>query len=77
MTSNAPYCGQAGPVARELLADTDLRFVWWHLPPTDVHPAAQSAAKGSEAAAVQGEFREMHDLLLDIQHDLKPADLVR
>ena len=72
-----PYCGQAEPVARELLADTDLRFVWRHLPLTDVHPAAQLAAEASEAAAAQGKFWEMHDLLLDSQQDLTPADLVR
>src|SRR4029077_706994 len=59
-----PHCGQAEPVARELLADTDLRFVWRHLPLIDVHPAAQLAAEASEAAAAQGRFWEMHDLLL-------------
>jgi protein-disulfide isomerase len=72
-----PYCGQAEPVARELLTDTDLRFVWRHLPLTDVHPAAQLAAEASEAAGAQGKFWEMHDLLLAHQEALKPADLVR
>jgi protein-disulfide isomerase len=71
-----PYCGQAEPVARELLTDTDLRFVWRHLPLTDVHPAAQLAAEASEAAGAQGRFWEMHDLLLAHQNALKPADLV-
>ena len=50
-----PYCGQAEPVARDLLADTDLRFVWRHLPLTDVHPAAQLAAEASEAAGCPGQ----------------------
>jgi Na+/H+ antiporter NhaA len=72
-----PYCGQAEPVARDLLADTDLRFVWRHLPLTDVHPAAQLAAEAAEAAAAQGTFWEMHDLLLRRQESLKPADLVQ
>jgi Na+/H+ antiporter NhaA len=72
-----PYCGQAETVARELLVDTDLRFVWRHLPLTDVHPAAQLAAEASEAAAAQDKFWQMHDLLLDRQDDLAPADLVR
>src|SRR5205823_4159081 len=71
-----PYCGQAEPVVRELLADTDLRFVWRHLPLTDVHPAATLAAEASEAAAAQGKFWEMHDLLLEHQENLTPADLV-
>jgi hypothetical protein len=39
-----PYCGQAEAVAQSLLADRDLRFVWRHLPLTDVHPAAELAA---------------------------------
>jgi len=72
-----PYCGQAEPVVRDLLAGTDLRFVWRHLPLTDVHPAAQLAAEASEAAAAQGKFWEMHDLLLEHQDHLAPADLVR
>jgi Na+/H+ antiporter NhaA len=72
-----PYCGQAEPVARGLLADTDLRFVWRHLPLADVHPAAQLAAEASEAAGAQGKFWHMHDYLLDHQDHLKPDDLLR
>jgi Na+/H+ antiporter NhaA len=73
-----PYCGRAEPVVRELLADfTDVRYVWRHLPLSDVHPNAQLAAEGAEAAAVQGAFWEMHDLLLDHQDDLLPRDLLR
>ena len=72
-----PYCGQAEPVVRELLADFgDVRYVWRHLPLTDVHPHAQLAAEAAEAAAAQGAFWEMHDLLLDHQDALQPADLV-
>jgi Na+/H+ antiporter NhaA len=71
-----PHCGQAEQVARDLLEDTDLRFVWRHLPLTDVHPAAQLAAEASEAAAAQGRFWEMHDLLLAHQDRLAPADLM-
>jgi Na+/H+ antiporter NhaA len=72
-----PYCGQAEPVVRELLAETDLRYVWRHLPLTDVHPQAQIAAEAAEAAAAQGKFWEMHDLLFEHQDALKPIDLVR
>jgi Na+/H+ antiporter NhaA len=71
-----PYCGQAEPIVRELLADFgDLRYVWRHLPLNDVHPRAQVAAEASEAAAAQGAFWEMHDLLLDHQDALRPSDL--
>jgi Na+/H+ antiporter NhaA len=72
-----PYCGRAEPIVRELLSDFgDLRFVWRHLPLSDVHPRAQAAAEAAEAAAQQGAFWEMHDLLLDHQGALKPNDLV-
>ena len=73
-----PYCGWAEPVVRELLADYgDLRYVWRHLPLTDVHPHALLAAEGAEAAARQGKFWEMHDQLLDHQGALTAKDLIR
>jgi Na+/H+ antiporter NhaA len=72
-----PYCGRAEPAVRELLAGFgDVRYVWRHLPLTDVHPHAQLAAEASEAAAAQDAFWEMHDLLLDHQDALRPMDLV-
>jgi Na+/H+ antiporter NhaA len=73
-----PYCGQAEPVVRELLRDFgDVRYVWRHLPLNDVHPRAQAAAEAAEAAAGQGAFWEMHDLLLEHQDALGRADLLR
>jgi protein-disulfide isomerase len=73
-----PYCGQAEPVVRELLADFgDVRYVWRHLPLTDVHPHAQAAAEAAEAAAAQGAFWEMHDTLFKDQDALTTPDLVR
>ena len=73
-----PYCGLAEPVVRELLADYgDLRYVWRHLPLTDVHPHAELAAEATEAAAGQGKFWEMHDQLLDHQGALTAKDLIR
>jgi protein-disulfide isomerase len=72
-----PYCGQAEPVMRDLLADFgDVRYAWRHLPLNDVHPHAQLAAEASEAAAAQGAFWEMHDLLLDHQDALGVRDLI-
>jgi Na+/H+ antiporter NhaA len=72
-----PYCGQAEVALRDLLQDMDIRYVWRHLPLTDVHPSAQLAAEASEAAAAQGKFWEMHALLLRHQDALRPKDLVR
>jgi Na+/H+ antiporter NhaA len=73
-----PYCGQAEPVLRELLAGHgDVRYVWRHLPLTDVHPAAQLAAEAAEAAADQDAFWPMHDLLMARQDALTMRDLIR
>ena len=73
-----PYCGQAEPVVRELLADHgEVRDVWRPLPLTDVHPNAQLAAQAAEAAGRQGAFWPMHDLLLTRQDALRPPDLLR
>ena len=72
-----PYCGQAEPIVRELLAGFgDVRYVWRHLPLNDVHPHAQLAAEAAEAAAAQGAYWEMHDLLLGHQDALRHADLL-
>ena len=66
-----PFCGQAEPVLRELLREFgDVRYVWRHLPLNDVHPNTQLAAEAAEAAAEQGAFWEMHDLLLAHQDAL-------
>ncbi len=72
-----PYCGLAEPAVNELLSGNDVRFVWRHLPLTDVHPHAQRAAEAAEAAAAQGAFWPMHDLLLANQDRLTPMDLHR
>jgi Na+/H+ antiporter NhaA len=74
-----PYCGQAEPTIRELLSacDDELRYVFRHLPLTDVHPHAPLAAEAAEAAGAQGAFWEMHDLLFENQERLTPTDLRR
>jgi len=72
-----PYCGQAEPVVRELLSGFgDVRYVWRHLPLSDVHPHAQLAAEAAEAAANQGAFWQMHDLLFQHQDALEPTNLI-
>lgn len=72
-----PNCGQAEPVVRELLAgEGDLRYVWRHLPLTDVHPRAELAAEAAEAAAAQGAFWEYSALLFEHQDALRVRNLV-
>jgi Na+/H+ antiporter NhaA len=73
-----PYCGRAEPILRELLSEhgADIRFVFRHLPLSDVHDHAQLAAEAAEAAGAQGRFWEMHDLLFDHQDALTARDLM-
>src|SRR5262245_14234838 len=54
---------------------TDLRFVFRNFPIRDMHPRAQRAAEAAEAAAAQGRFWEMHDLLFEHQHALTDRHL--
>jgi protein-disulfide isomerase len=63
---------------RELLSahSDDVRYVYRHLPLTDVHTHAQMAAEAAEAAGAQGRFWEMHDKLFAHQDALTPRDLV-
>jgi Na+/H+ antiporter NhaA len=72
-----PYCGQAEAVVRELLLSFghDLRYVWRHLPLSEVHPNAHLAAEAAEAAGAQGAFWEMHDRLFEHQDQLSAVDL--
>jgi protein-disulfide isomerase len=48
-----------------------VRFAFRHFPLTDIHPHALSAAAAAEAAALQGRFWEMHELLFHRQHALE------
>jgi len=69
-----PYCGAAYPVVKRLqkTLGKKLRFVFRNFPLTQAHPHALIAAEAAEAAALQGKFWEMHDLLFEQQTLLKP-----
>jgi Na+/H+ antiporter NhaA len=73
-----PFCAKATGAARELRVrfGDELRYVFRHLPLPDVHPHAELAACASVAAAAQGRFWEMHDLLFQHQDQLELEDLV-
>src|SRR6266849_5175160 len=49
-----------------------LLFVFRNFPLTQAHPYALIAAEAAEAAALQGKFWEMHDLIFENQADLEP-----
>jgi len=72
-----PYCGAAYPIVKELQARMRdrLRFVFRNFPITTSHPHAEQAAEAAEAAAAQGRFWEMHDLLYENQRRLRDQDL--
>jgi 2-hydroxychromene-2-carboxylate isomerase len=72
-----PFCARATGVAREVREHFGdrLRYVFRHLPLPDVHPHAELAAAAAEAAAAQGLFWEMHDLLFAHQDELELEDL--
>jgi Na+/H+ antiporter NhaA len=73
-----PFCGKATGVVRELIErfGDDLRYVFRHLPLSDVHPHAEESARAAEAAGAQGRFWEMHGLLFRHQEQLTFEDLV-
>jgi protein-disulfide isomerase len=54
-----------------------VRFAFRHFPLTQIHPHAADAATAAEAAARQGRFWEMHDLLFHRQKALDIDDLRR
>jgi protein-disulfide isomerase len=72
-----PYCGEAYPIIKEVQArlGDSLRFVFRNFPITTSHPHAERAAEVAEAAAAQGKFWEMHDLLYENQRRLRDEDL--
>jgi protein-disulfide isomerase len=61
-----PVCRAVEPAVRQLrdLHRDHMAFVYRHFPMEDAHPHALMAAEASEAAAAQGQFWPMHDLLL-------------
>jgi diadenylate cyclase len=74
-----PYCRQVHPVLKELQerVGEQVRFVFRHFPLDSVHPRARRAAQAAEAAASQGRFWEMHDLLYERSGELGEEDLMR
>lgn len=72
-----PFCARATQVADQVRSHFGdrLRYVARHLP-LPVHPHADLAAVAAEAAARQGRFWEMHELLLDHQDELELQDLI-
>jgi uncharacterized OsmC-like protein/predicted DsbA family dithiol-disulfide isomerase len=73
-----PSCGESYGIIKALLARRpDLRFVFRANPRSHLFPHAEIAAEAAEAAAAQGKFWEMHDLLFENQATLSRAEISR
>jgi protein-disulfide isomerase len=74
-----PSCQMAAATPKLLLERYPgrVRFIFRHFPLEDAHPHALLAAEVAEAAAAQGKFWHMHDLLFRNQAHLKDKDLSR
>src|SRR5262245_18030622 len=72
-----PNCKQAAPAVALLLKRFDRRvcFVYRHFPLEEVHLHALIAAEAAEAAAEQGRFWEMHDLIFERQPQIQLSHL--
>jgi protein-disulfide isomerase len=73
-----PFCGAEYVVIKEVqksLGDR-LGFVFRNFPLSEIHPHAAVAAQAAEAAAAQGAFWEMHDMLFENQDKLELDDIV-
>jgi protein-disulfide isomerase len=74
-----PYSRQAFHAIEEVERQLgeNMRFAFRHFPLTGIHPHALAAAAAAEAAALQGRFWDMHELLFHRQKALEEADLLR
>jgi protein-disulfide isomerase len=64
-----PYCGEYFSTVKQVAAayNNEIQFQFRNLPLTQVHPNAFAGARAAEAAALQGKFWQMHDLLYENQ----------
>ena len=53
-----------------------LKFVFRNFPLAESHPDAMNAALAAEAAALQGKFWQMHDIIYENQQALQEEDLM-
>lgn len=62
-----PYCGQYYPVVKQIQAEYNqqISFQFRNFPLTSIHANAFAGARAAEAAALQGKFWQMHDLLYE------------
>ena len=66
-----PACGAYFPIIQQIEAELgdQLQVVYRHFPLRQIHRNAESAARATEAAALQNKFWEMHDILFEKQSE--------
>ena len=66
-----PGCAAAHPILKEIVEqykdNPDVNFVFRNYPLDAIHPNAHISAEAAEAAAKQGRFWEMHDMIYEKQ----------
>lgn len=64
-----PACAQYYPLIKQLKTTyaNDVSFRFANFPLVQIHPNAMAGARAGQAAALQGKFWEMHDLLYENQ----------
>lgn len=64
-----PACAQFYPIISQVKEDFEdqIRFEFRHFPLVQIHPNATAAHRAAQAAANQGQFWEMHDILYERQ----------
>jgi protein-disulfide isomerase len=74
-----PYSRQAFRAIEQVQAGLSegVRFAFRHFPLIEIHPHALAAAAAAEAAALQGRFWDMHELLFHRQKALEDDALRR
>jgi protein-disulfide isomerase len=73
-----PACRQFAPVLKEAVADyPDGAVLYFKQFPLAAHKDSRGAAQAALAAAKQGKYLEMHELLFANQHKHKESDLRR
>ena len=70
-----PYSRHAYRLVEAIEAELPIRFAFRHFPLVEIHPHALAASLAAEAAAAQGRFWDMHDILFEHQRALRERDL--
>ena len=74
-----PHCGHAYPIIKSVQKKlgNKIKFVFRNFPLSEIHPNATNAAVAAEAAALQGKFWEMHDIIFEHQEHLGDTHLIK